>query len=87
MKTHFNAIIVGLFLTGYMKTNWVQTAVLTDFGMCFDFLKFEVIDFKVEMKYDGFRRGGAIITQVSSLLGWEGFSPCFASGRVSWPDY
>ena len=38
-----------------------EAAVLTDFGMCFDLRKNRVSDWKVEMKFDGFRRGGAPI--------------------------
>ena len=38
-----------------------EAAVLTDFGMCFDLKKNQVEDFKVQMPYDGFRRGGAPI--------------------------
>lgn len=38
-----------------------ETAVLTDFGMCFDFRKNHVTDQRVEMRFDGFRRGGAPI--------------------------
>eukprot|EP01052_Picozoa_sp_SAG31_P023998 SAG31_NODE_2014_length_6665_cov_2.737435_2_plen_1027_part_00 len=38
-----------------------EAAVLTDFGMCFDMRKNQVHDWKVEMKFDGFRRGGAPI--------------------------
>lgn len=38
-----------------------EIAVLTDFGMCFDFRKNHVEDCQVEMKFDGFRRGGAPI--------------------------
>jgi len=38
-----------------------EAAVLTDFGMCFDMQKNRVEDWKIEMKFDGFRRGGAPI--------------------------
>ena len=38
-----------------------ETAVLTDFGMCFDLQKNGVENFRVMMPYDGFRRGGAPI--------------------------
>jgi tetratricopeptide (TPR) repeat protein len=38
-----------------------ESAVLTDFGMCFDMRKNQVHNWKVEMKFDGFRRGGAPI--------------------------
>ncbi len=38
-----------------------EAAVLTDFGMCFDMSKNRIVDFKIAMPYDGFRRGGAPI--------------------------
>ena len=38
-----------------------EAAVLTDFGCSFDMRKNRVHDWKVEMKFDGFRRGGAPI--------------------------
>lgn len=38
-----------------------ESAVLTDFGMCFDMRKNQVSNWKLEMKFDGFRRGGAPI--------------------------
>ena len=38
-----------------------EAAVLTDFGMCFDMKKNRVEEWKIEMKFDGFRRGGAPI--------------------------
>eukprot|EP01051_Picozoa_sp_SAG22_P015911 SAG22_NODE_2153_length_2923_cov_2.212819_1_plen_775_part_10 len=37
-----------------------ESAVLTDFGMCFDFRKNRIADCRVPMFIDGFGRGGAI---------------------------
>lgn len=45
-----------------------EKAVLTDFGMCFDFRKNHVADRRVEMQYDGFRRGGAPIALAPCVL-------------------
>jgi hypothetical protein len=45
-----------------------EAAVLTDFGMCFDLRKNQVRDSKVEMKFDGFRRGGAPIALAPEVV-------------------
>lgn len=56
---HRDVKLDNVLLTNIGTDN--EAAILTDFGMCFDMKKNRVDDWKIEMKFDGFRRGGAPI--------------------------
>jgi hypothetical protein len=44
-----------------------ERVVLTDFGMCFDCRKNRVDGFRIELRYDGFQRGGAPIAMAPEV--------------------
>ena len=45
-----------------------EVALLTDFGMSFDLHKNRVRNFTVQLRYDGFRRGGAPMSMAPEII-------------------